>query len=192
MRQAAASGTGPVGELFQEVRDLLDSKRHQLSPRMMEIARDGVMTVPQAERMRRYLRGCEDAEVTREAPPPPEPPLPGLRALRGVPDGWYATPSRTGMNDLDFWRVKVEEEGHWKGFSFVRRALGGPTDKKMRTEKVTSTEQRMALLAIHEYGMAESQELFSTSIDRCRKCSTLLTDKASRDARMGPDCRAKS
>ncbi len=49
-----------------------------------------------------------------------------------VPGGYYATPSRTGNNDLDFWRVDKPMEGRWVGYTFVKRVINGNADQSVR------------------------------------------------------------
>lgn len=44
---------------------------------------------------------------------------------------------------------------------------------------------------IVEAGLAESQMLYANELGRCWRCGKTLTDQASRDRGMGPDCAAK-
>ncbi len=168
--------------LMMRIAELADRKVHSLAPDMTSGKRK--LSLAAASRTLEYLMRCPDRPGNAAATPP------RLADFKGTPEGWYATPSRTGSNDLDFWHVEVETKGQWKGWSFARRALGGPTDKRMRTVAIDTMEQRFALQAIHAMGVEESQEKFATSVQRCKDCSTLLTDDVSRAARLGPDCRA--
>jgi Family of unknown function (DUF6011) len=103
-----------------------------------------------------------------------------------VPQGYYATPSATGNNDLDFWFVKRPKDGRWVGRTFVKRYLGGsgPID-------TPRSAARPALEAIVEVGIFKSGVLFADNLGRCMKCGLELTDEISRSFRMGPTCRSK-
>jgi hypothetical protein len=118
--------------------------------------------------------------------------LPRLADLKGIPAGYYATPSGTGTNDLDFWRVDVPEKGKWDGFSFARRILGGGSGSEMRTIDLDNIQQRKALAAIRGAGLEAAGFAFATAIGRCRKCGLVLTDDDSRARGMGPTCAAKA
>jgi len=115
-----------------------------------------------------------------------------------VPEGLYATPSLTGNNDLDFWRVK---HGRVKGRVFVNRVIGGHQDKnlpadskaRIKTERVAIVTQKTALAAIlaFEGGPEKSHELAGTELKFCRECGIHLTDETSRALGIGPVCREK-
>ncbi len=104
-----------------------------------------------------------------------------------IPEGHYATPSRTGSNDLDFWRVDRPTEGRWAGRVFVRRMIGG-----RGAERVRGAEQRQALAAIAEAGIDKAARQYGVEIGRCYRCNRLLTDETSRSLGIGPDCRRRS
>ena len=104
--------------------------------------------------------------------------------LPDVPEGYYAVPSRTGNNDLDFFSVDRPSEGRWAGYVFVKRVIGGHVDTPVR-----GTEARMALEAIVEQGISESQALYGREIGRCGVCNRTLTDELSREIGIGPTCR---
>ncbi len=116
-----------------------------------------------------------------------------------IPEGYYATLSLTGANDLDFWKVQRPEDGRWKGWTFVRRVLGGHSDlfirgaprKKVRSERAVQVTQVAALSAILEYGVEESANLFADELTYCKRCGTHLTDELSRSRRIGPVCFGK-
>jgi hypothetical protein len=101
-----------------------------------------------------------------------------------VPAGYYATPSRTGNNDLDFWRIDAPETGKWAGYTFVKRLLGGHDPIKVR-----GAEAKMALDAIAAYGITEAGQRYAAEYTRCYKCNRELTDEASRACGLGPVCR---
>lgn len=109
----------------------------------------------------------------------------GPRAV-DVPAGHYATPSRTGNNDLDFWRVDRPTEGRWAGRTFVKRMIGGHPDTPVR-----GSEAHAALAAIADYGIERSATLYGTEIGRCYVCNRTLTDETSRALGIGPDCRGR-
>lgn len=100
-----------------------------------------------------------------------------------IPAGCYAVPSRTGNNDLDFWQVDVPEEGRWKGYTFVKRVVGGqPSINVKRSEAV------LALQAIKEYGIEATELLFRWEIGTCRYCGRHLTRRIPRYNGQGNDC----
>lgn len=110
-----------------------------------------------------------------------------------VPEGLYATPSLTGNNDLDFWRVKP---GRNPGIVFVNRVIGGHQDTeipydskaKIKTERVAKATQRTALEAIVKFGIEKSNELAGMELKFCRRCGIHLTDEVSRALGIGPVC----
>jgi len=106
----------------------------------------------------------------------------------GIPKGYYATPSTTGHNDLDFWFVNVvEREGsQWDGWRTVSRVIGGRA-----STRVNRAVRRSALKAIISYGVDKAGDQFADNLGRCKKCGKHLTDETSRDRRMGPDCYAR-
>lgn len=99
-----------------------------------------------------------------------------------VPEGHYATPSRTGTNDLDFWRVDRPEKGSWKGYTFVKRIIGGHPDTNVRGK-----EARQALEAIQAAGVEAARTRYGQEIGQCWKCNRSLTDELSRQLGIGPD-----
>ena len=102
-----------------------------------------------------------------------------------IAQGYYATASATGNNDLDFWFVRVPEDGRWQGFRFVKRYIGGQGPQDIR-----KPEQMAALHAILEAGPDAAGMLFAQELGRCRKCGRDLTDETSRELGIGPVCRA--
>jgi hypothetical protein len=138
---------------------------------------------------------------SRETPAPPAPAgigsrppglPPSLVTFKDIPPGYYATPSRTGNNDFDFWRVDPGK-GKWEGFRFAVRLLGGDAEpgEMMRTVPLENVPMRLALQAIAEYGIEEAGAKFAELLVRCRDCGRFLTDQVSRDEGRGPVCRAK-
>jgi hypothetical protein len=104
--------------------------------------------------------------------------------LPEVPEGYYAVPSRTGNNDLDFFSVDRPTEGRWNGYVFVKRVIGGHVDTPVR-----GSEARLALEAIIEFGVEEAGVLYGREIGRCYVCNRTLTDDLSRELGIGPVCR---
>ncbi len=100
-----------------------------------------------------------------------------------VPEGHYATPSRTGANDLDFWRVDRPAEGRWAGRVFVKRVIGGRADQAVRGAEAVAALQ--AITADHPH---HAMVLYGQEIGRCGRCNRHLTDDASRARGLGPDC----
>jgi len=119
--------------------------------------------------------------------------------FKKIPAGYYATPSLTGNNDLDFWRVEKPTEGHWAGYTFAKRVIGGrddaviPRDSKRRvkTQRTDKVTQAAAFAAILKYGIKKSNELFGKELKYCRECGIHLTDELSRSLGIGPVCRGK-
>lgn len=113
-----------------------------------------------------------------------------------LPEGLYATPSLTGNNDLDFWRVK---HGRKPWVTFVNRVVGGhqdvtiPSDSKARiqTERIGRVTQQAAEQAIRDFGIEKSHELAGIELKFCRECGIHLTDEISRELGIGPVCRSK-
>ena len=107
-----------------------------------------------------------------------------------LPAGYYATPSATGNNDLDFWRID-QGKGKWAGRTFVKRVVGGGAGDEMQTFQLENMQQRLAAQAITDTGIDESQGLFADNLDRCVDCGRALTDEISRAEKRGPTCRNK-
>lgn len=197
-----------VTDLMREIAYLAPRKRHRLAKDMVDGSRR--LALPAALMVVSKLRqapGIENTVPEQPAPAPRETPVqaivqavaqrqaaktpPPMSAFKDLPAGFYATISRTGNNDLDFWKV-VPGDGKWKGYIFVRRMLGGiGADEGYRTEKIPNMQQRLAAQAITDYGIEESRRLFADKMRRCIDCGSPLSDKISRDEMRGPDCRNK-
>src|SRR6266568_8304759 len=111
---------------------------------------------------------AEDLRVSELKARLPEILVQDWEGFRKIPAGFYATPSLTGNNDLDFWRVE-KGKGRWEGYTFIKRVIGGhddasiPRDSKRRvkTEKVPEKiTQAKAFAAILDLGVDESTALF--------------------------------
>jgi len=105
--------------------------------------------------------------------------------FKAIAQGYYATKSRTGSNDLDFWFVRVPDTGKWQGYRFVRRIIGGHSPQPVR-----AGESVAALQAILEDGTDAAAHLFAQELGRCYRCGRDLTDETSRQLGIGPVCRA--
>jgi hypothetical protein len=101
-----------------------------------------------------------------------------------VPEGYYAVPSATGNNDLDFFSVDRPTEGRWAGLVFVKRIIGGRDETRM-----SMAQQHSALESIDKAGIETSAALYGQTIGRCYRCNRTLTDEVSRELGIGPTCR---
>lgn len=141
----------------------------------------------------RHLEGCPDLGATREedmgrARTVTDAEAVARATISDIPAGFYATPSRTGSNDLDFWKVRVSEKS---GFRSVARVVGGGDARTPRLIEIGKQEQRAALGAILRTGIREAQEEYADKEERCMKCGRQLTDDDSRARRMGDWCASK-
>lgn len=122
-----------------------------------------------------YQEALEAAEAETARP----------RVISDIEGGFYATPSRTGHNDLDFWKVRVSRSG----YRSVARVIGGGDTKSPRLVEISNPEQKKALGAILRAGIETAADTYADNQERCKKCGSHLTDDESRAARMGPVCR---
>lgn len=179
-----------------EIRELARSRRHRMAPHMLGTR---PLTTVQADLVLAKLRGCpslEDAPpaapvVSRESAPSVPPPLAAFKDA--VPAGYYATRRPDEPETIDYYKIDEGKKGKWAGYKFARRVLGGTSsgDRKLRTVEMTNMQQRLALQAITQAGIEDSQNLFADTLTRCKDCSSPLTDETSRAARLGPVCRNK-
>jgi hypothetical protein len=156
---------GDGNSFLASLHDQLD-RRGTLSPRQWECA---------ADNMARSMTRRAEGSAARPAP----------ADLPDVPEGHYAVPSRTGNNDLDFWRVDRPQTGSYAGRTFVKRIIGGRPDQNVRRDEV-----RAALEAIVAAGIEEAGTRYGQEIGQCRVCNRHLSDEESRRLGIGPDCRA--
>jgi len=103
-----------------------------------------------------------------------------------MPEGYYAIPSLTGNNDLDFYRVDRPDTGRWAGYTFVKMVIGGKSAMSVR-----GRDRLFQILSAIEKDPAKAAWQYGQSIGNCDKCNTHLTDAASRSYSRGPNCRAK-
>jgi Family of unknown function (DUF6011) len=184
MQQTVIADTSDMSttDIMREIAFLAPRKEHHLARDMVNGSRP--LARQAAEMVLRNLRRCPDREPSET---PQEKAAPVV-ALDQIPIGYYATPSRTGANDLDFWKVEHEEDGKWAGWNFVKRVLGGGSEGQTRLVKIRMPEQRAALAAIAEQGTEESRMLYAVNMKRCTKCNRDLSDDLSRERGMGKDC----
>jgi len=113
--------------------------------------------------------------------------------LQGVPDGYYALPSKTGTNDLDFIVVTTSRSTQnpaAKGRRYVNRYLGG--QGVIRISMAEQFQFARTLRELHENfgdgGLQSAMRLFGIELGRCGRCGLPLTDEASRARGIGPTC----
>lgn len=180
-------------QMAQEIAAAAARKHHNLAAYLV----DGCARVQPAQfdSIMRYLARCRDLagnESTRETMIR-HIPVHAERQAQSAPRetfadiaaGFYATPSRTGNNDLDFWKVLVGKTG----FRSVKRVIGGGSDKYPRLIEITRPEMGRALGAILRTGIQQAANEYARNEKRCKKCGIQLTDDESRAAGMGPVCR---
>ena len=110
--------------------------------------------------------------------------------LANVPDCYVAMPSRTGNNDLDFFRVGTNQgqmDPSKKGWRRVQRIVGGQPPISMRIGEMMPVAKEIAAWSPTE--LKEAQVLFGREIGRCGVCGKTLTDETSRALGIGPVCR---
>lgn len=195
--------------LLAEIRTLAAERVHKLAPSMLNQR----LTLVSAQKTAAHLRKCPlragvaprgflpvqpvafqrpadhsshtaDAEAAMADTATPRIPL--ISTFTDIPAGYYATASRTGNNDLDFWRVDRPEDGKWAGRIFVKRVIGGKPDASQ-----TNMQSRIALLAIRTAGVERAGMKYASELGLCRDCNRTLTDEESRAAGRGPVCRSK-
>jgi len=189
-KMALVVGTDMTGQAMSEkIAATAAHKNHKLAAFLV----DGRKPVnpAQYDGIMRYLARCADLPGQRTSEenmtpqaPAQEPPA----VIADIPGGFYATPSRTGNNDLDFWKVT---EGRKEGVRFAKRVVGGGDTKYPRLVELSRQEQKAALGAILRTGISKAREDYADNQERCMKCGLHLTDEESRAYRMGRVCREK-
>lgn len=170
-----------IGQLIAELEELGDTEIHGLVAARIDGYTFDLASKCITKLIARKAQRREDQGVARAADKPVG------SAFVDVPEGHYATKSRTGNNDLDFWAVSVGKEGtKWAGFRFVDRVVGGHEDITVR-----GAERKLALEAIVAAGVTEAGILYGQTIGACFKCNRHLTRKYSRNMGFGPDCADK-
>lgn len=100
-----------------------------------------------------------------------------------VPPGYYAVPSLSGNNDLDFFVIE-EGKGRWEGHLFVNRIVGGHPDAPVPRSQRAAVKKAIVAITPEAAAIRYGQE-----IGRCYKCNRHLTDELSRQLGIGPVCR---
>jgi hypothetical protein len=151
----------------------------------------GTKVEPKQGRIDRTDQGWQVAHLQGQCPPRParqsvSGTVPANDRYAVISQGHYATPSLTGHNDLDFWRVDRPSEGPYAGKMFVKRIVGGKPEMNVKRD----TKFR-ALEAILELGVDAAALLYGRELGRCSRCNRHLTDEISRQYGKGPECRSK-
>src|SRR5690606_11948625 len=103
-----------------------------------------------------------------------------IELLTNVPDGYYALPSKTSHNDLDFICVRTQH-----GKRYVNRYVGGQGQIYIHYSEQRVFAQLLAGLTEDEH--VSAQRLFGHELGRCGRCGRSLTDEQSRARGFGPD-----
>lgn len=188
----------PGHAMARKIAEVAAGKRHRLAPYQVD-GQHPVSTM-QFEGIMAYLARCperptQEQQMARYRPvtSPAEARVRANREMIGdIPAGFFATPSRTGNNDLDFWKVTVVQSGPYKGYRKVKRVVGGGDSLLPRLIDVSKPEQAAALGAILQAGITTAQEAYADKEERCMKCGRQLTDEDSRARRMGDTCAGKA
>jgi Family of unknown function (DUF6011) len=185
-------GTDMSGqEMAGIIRKTAAAKVHRLAAYLVDGAKP--VNPAQFDGIMNYLARCPDlpgpriAEETMAPTAAAQPAQEPRAVISDIPEGFYATPSRTGHNDLDFWKVHVTGKGYRK----VKRVIGGGDEKYPRLLDISNQEGGAALGAILRTGISKAREDYADNQRRCMRCGLHLTDEDSRAARMGPVCREK-
>ena len=107
-------------------------------------------------------------------------------------DVYFALPSHTGNNDLDFYGFVLSRRKTGAIYT-LKRILGGAysEDVSANAPVMSMTEaQRVmdAIGAMTSEQWDEAMMLFATSLGKCFKCNRILTDDESRKRGMGAIC----
>lgn len=168
-----------IGALIAELEELSDT---EVKGRVMKVING--YDVPTASKCIKALQIRKAQRLADRTASQPQ--VAPTNRYPDVPAGHYATTSRTGNNDYDFWNVSRPTEGKWAGYTFIERVVGGHEDIKVR-----GAEARQALQAIVDAGINEAGILYGQEVGSCFKCNTHLTRKYSRAMGYGPDCADK-
>lgn len=155
-------------------RDLTTETRPKFQDRITQLATEearATLTREAASALIEYLLTLP--KVTRRPAVKPE----------EVPAGRYAVE----VNDtLAFIKVERPEEGRWAGYTFVTRQL---SDDFVR---VSRQQAAVLLEAVRAAGFEEAMTRYGRELGVCGECGRTLTNEESREAGIGPVCRAKN
>ena len=106
----------------------------------------------------------------------------------GMSNVYFALPSHTGNNDLDFYAL-VQAHRKTGTVMVLRRILGGRTLESSPVVRKSEAERVLnALRAMSTEESDEAMKRFADELGRCCLCGRTLTDEASRARGMGADC----
>ena len=106
----------------------------------------------------------------------------------GMGNVYFALPSHTGNNDLDFYAL-VQSHRKTGTVMVLRRVLGGRTLESSPVVRKSEAERVLnALRAMSTEESDEAMKRFADELGRCCLCGRTLTDEASRARGMGADC----
>ena len=109
--------------------------------------------------------------------------------LGDVEDGYYAIPSKTGNNDLDFIRVHTNQgrsNPANKGKRYISRIIGG--DGQVQITYTEQTTFAGILAGMSRDQQTEALAVFGREFKHCGRCHLPLTDEDSRYTGLGRDC----
>lgn len=114
---------------------------------------------------------------------------PEVESNESIPAGHYALPSRqlswNLTNDIAFFKVDRPERGKWAGYTFVTMQVSGEYIRLNRRQQDEVKDN------LRVYGFQEASRLYGTELGQCGVCHRELTNDTSREAGIGPKCRAK-
>jgi hypothetical protein len=111
---------------------------------------------------------------------------PGADALQGlgaIPAGYYALPvvdQKPGGNDLVFYRIKKHKDHPNRGWVHI---VLGPNEGEVPRNQVVPIANR-----IQRFGIGKAAELYGEKLGRCSQCNRQLTNRLSRELKIGPKC----
>lgn len=101
-----------------------------------------------------------------------------------IPAGYYALPipdAKDGENDIVFYRVWKPKDNENRGNVYILR---GPDDLPLLTYKAALG----IITKIRRYGIGKAAELYGVKTGRCSQCNRRLTNRISRELKIGPKC----
>ena len=115
-----------------------------------------------------------------------------ITTLNDEHDVFFALPSHTGNNDLDFFALVVDRDGEFPSH-VLRRILGGEfsTHGTSRSPIMSTVEAERVLEIVASMSvdqMIDAQFAYASNLGRCSICNRTLTDDASRARGMGSEC----
>lgn len=101
--------------------------------------------------------------------------------LGGVPSGYYAYYIENAKNnDIVFYRVKTSKKDPTKGWVHI---VLGPDEGELRQSHALAAINR-----IKKFGVGKAAELYGEKLGRCSQCNRRLTNRLSRELKIGPVC----